>query len=130
MSMYRDNLARPLPKQQEAVPYQQPQRTGAAPRSEKSKQEAKEKLKWLGTILVCIIIALGLVSRYASMVSLNYEVERQKLELQSHQDDRLKLEQQTLELESPERIKSYASNKLGMKSVEDKNLIILPGSQN
>lgn len=129
MSMYRDNLARQLPKQQEAVPYQQP-KTGTVPRSERSKQEAKEKLKWLGTILVCIVIALGLVSRYASMVSLSYELESQKSELQALQDDKLKLEQQMLELESPERIKSYAANKLGMKSVQDSNLIILPGSRN
>ncbi|WP_165898671.1 septum formation initiator family protein [Tumebacillus sp. BK434] len=127
--MYRDNLARPLPKQQEAVPYQQPKQ-GAAPRSERSKREAKEKLKWLGTILVCIVIALGLVSRYASMVSLSYELETQKSQLQGLQDDNLKLEQQMLEMESPERIKSYASNKLGMKSVQDSNLIILPGSSN
>jgi cell division protein FtsL len=128
MSMHRDNLARPLPQQQETVQYQP--KTGGISRSEKSKQEAKEKLKWLGTILLCIIIALGIVSRYASMVSLNYAVEEQKEKLQALQDDKLKLEQQMLELESPDRIKGYASNKLGMKAVGDDNLIILPGSKN
>ncbi|MFD2170827.1 septum formation initiator family protein [Tumebacillus lipolyticus] len=128
MSMYRDNLARPLPKQQETV--QVKPKTGVAPRSERSKQEAKEKLKWLGTILVCIVVALGLVSRYASMVDINYAVEKQKGELQTLKDEQLKLEQQMLELESPERIKGYASNKLGMKMVGDDNLILLPGSRN
>jgi cell division protein FtsL len=118
MSMYRDNLARPLKKSQESASYEQ------------AKAQAREKLLWLATILVCIVVALGLVGRYASMVSLNYEVQEQKKQLQALQDERLKLEQQMLELQSAERIKSYAANKLGMKPVQPNQIIVLPGAKN
>ena len=127
MSNYRDNLARPLHKPQETASYkQQPQ----AARSPQSKAQAREKLLWLATIVVCIVIALGLVGRYASMISLNYSVQKQEQTLQSMQDDRLKLEQQMLELEAAERIKSYAANKLGMKPVQPDQIVVLPGAKN
>jgi cell division protein FtsL len=127
MSMYRDNLARPLKKSQESASYKQQQ---SSARSEQAKAQAREKLLWLATILVCIVVALGLVGRYASMVSLNYEVQEQKKQLQALQDERLKLEQQMLELQSAERIKSYAANKLGMKPVQPNQIIVLPGAKN
>lgn len=127
MSMYRDNLARPLPKQQETTQYAA---KNAAPRSPEAKMQAREKLLWLATILFCIVVSLVIVSRYAHMVSLNYSIEQQKIELQDQRDKSLKAEQEVLELESPERIKGYAANKLGMKQAGDKNLVIVPGSAN
>lgn len=127
MSMYRDNLARPLQKPQETASYkQQP----APARSAQSKAQAREKLLWLATILFCIVIAIGLVSRYAGMISLNYDVQKQEKELQAMQDERLKLEQQMLELEAAERIKNYAANKLGMKPVQPDQIVVLPGAKN
>jgi cell division protein FtsL len=129
MSMYRDNLARPLQKPQEKPSYT-PKQNAVPKRSPQSRAVAREKLLWLGTILFCVIIALALVGRYAGMVSLNYSVQDQKDKLQGLNDNKLKLEQQMLELESPDRIKSYAQNKLGMKPVEQNQVVILPGSAN
>lgn len=128
MSTYRDNLARSLPNKQETTQYA-PKKTPAAVTPE-AKRIAREKLLWLLTILFIITVSLVLVSRYAHMVSLNYAIEKQKLDLQDMRDKSLKAEQQVLELESPERIKSYAANKLGMKQADDKNLVIVPGTHN
>lgn len=127
MSTYRDNLARPLPNRQETTQYAPKQ---SAQRSPEAKMQAREKLLWLATILFCVAVSLVLVARYAHMVSLNYSIEQQKIELQEERDKSLKAEQQVLELESPERIKSYAANKLGMKQADDKSLVIVPGSTN
>ncbi|MGZ4106801.1 MAG: cell division protein FtsL [Tumebacillaceae bacterium] len=125
MSMYRDNLARSLPKQQETPKY-----APTAPkvnRSAESKAQAKEKIKWLGTVVFCIAVSLVLVSRYAGMVSLNYQIQEGKDSLQKVLDNNLKLEAQALQLESPDRIKDFAQNKLGMHSVTDKQIVVLPG---
>jgi cell division protein FtsL len=124
MSMYRDNLARSLPKQQETPKY-----APTAPkvnRSAESKKQAREKLKWLGTVVFCIAVTLVLVSRYAGMVSMNYQIQDGKNQLQALQDSNLKLEAQELQLESPERIKDVAVNQLGMKQVSDKDIVVLP----
>lgn len=126
MSTYRDNLARPLPNKQETTQYA-PKKTTAAS-SPEAKRIAREKLLWLATILFIVAVSLVLVSRYAHMVSLNYSIEQQKVNLQDLRDKSLKAEQQVLELESPERIKSYATNKLGMKQAGDNNLVIVPGT--
>ncbi|MGB8954779.1 MAG: hypothetical protein WCC10_05360 [Tumebacillaceae bacterium] len=128
MSTYRDNLARPLPNKQETTQYA-PKKTTAAS-SPEAKRIAREKLLWLATILFIVTVSLVLVSRYAHMVSLNYSIEQQKLNLQDARDKSLKAEQQVLELESPDRIKSFATNKLGMKQAEDNNLVIVPGTDN
>jgi len=131
MSMHRDNLARKLPQQQTAATTYAPQTDARkAVRSAESKALAREKLLWLGTILICIAIAIGLVMRYASMAGLSYQIEEQKLQFQKLKEEQMKLEMQVLELESAERIKDYATNKLGMKQVDDKSLVILPGDGN
>lgn len=131
MSMYRDNLARPLPQPQETV-QRQTQTSNAThtnTRSAHSRELAKEKLKWLGTIVICIAVALVLVGRYAHMVSMNYSIQEQKVELRAMKDEQLRLEQQMLELSSADRIKTYAANHLGMKTVGQDQIVILQGSQ-
>lgn len=125
MSMYRDNLARPLPKKQETTRYAPAQKVN---RTAEQKAIAREKVAWLGTILLCVAISVVLVSRYAGMVSLNYAIQDQQNKLQALQDSNLKLEQQELTLESPDRIRDYAQNVLHMKPVTDSQLVILPGS--
>jgi cell division protein FtsL len=125
MSMYRDNLARSLPKQQETPKYAPTQ--PKVNRSAESKKQAREKLRWLGTVIFCIAVTLILVSRYAGMVSTNYQIQDGKDTLQALQDKNLKLEAQELQLESPERIKDVATNQLGMKQGSDKQIIVLPG---
>ncbi|HEU4962543.1 MAG TPA: cell division protein FtsL [Bacilli bacterium] len=129
MSMYRDNLARNLPQKQESAQRQTSTSTHVQPRTEQSKAAAREKLKWLGTILVCIVIALTLVGRYAHMVSMNYQIQEQKDQLQAINDEKLRLEQEMLELSSAERIKNVAANQLGMKTVGQDQIVILQGSQ-
>jgi len=130
MSVQRDNLARPLHKPQEQQQTHYSPNRSTTTRSAGSKAQAREKLLWLGTILVCIVLALGVTARYAGMVQLNYQIEAQKVDLQKMKDQQLSLEKQVLELESPERIKGFAANKLGMKHVDDGQLIVVPGSKN
>jgi len=127
MSIQRDNLARPLHKPQEQKQTQYAPQKQPAKRSEQSKAVAREKLRWLGTVVVCVVLALCVAGRYAGMISLNYEIEAKKGTLQKLQDEQLSLEKQVLELESPERIKGFATNKLGMKQVDDGQLIVVPG---
>lgn len=124
MSTYRDNLARPLPKKQETTSYAKPPKIN---RTAEQKAVAREKLAWLGTVLVCIAISIVIVSRYASMTSMNYAIQNQKDILQQVQDKNLKLEQTELQLESPDRIKDFAQNTLGMKPATDSQLLILQG---
>ena len=127
MSIQRDNLARPLHKPQEKQQKQYAPNRSTKARSAQSKAQAREKLRWLGTVLVCIVLALCVVGRYAGMVSTNYQIEAQKSELQKNKDAQLSLEKQVLELESPDRIKGFAKNKLGMVQVEDGQLIVVEG---
>jgi cell division protein FtsL len=124
MSMHRDNLARPLQSPESAPQHKPMVRPKTTVR--KARLNTKEKLKWLGTIAFCIAIALCLVGRYASMVSLNYALEEKKVKLQDLKDQNLKAEQKVLELEAPDRIKGFAANKLGMKVVGDRNIVVLP----
>ena len=129
MSMHRDNLARTLPEQQVTTSYA-PKKKQSSARSPEAKALAREKLLWLGTVLFCIVVALGLVARYANMAGISYQIETQKQEYQALKEQKLKLEMQVLELESAERIKDFATNKLGMKQVDESNFVILPGSKN
>lgn len=127
MSTFRDNLARTLP-QAEPTPQYQPQKQPA--RSPQQKREAKEKLKWLVTVVFCVGIAILLASRYAHMIGLNYQLEQQRAELQVMKDQQLKLEQQVLQLQAPDRIKNVAQNQLGMKQVDESKMVIVQGSKN
>ncbi|PWK11625.1 cell division protein FtsL [Tumebacillus permanentifrigoris] len=129
MSTYQDNLARTLPQQQPAPQYQ-PQKQHQPARSPQQKQEAREKVKWLFTVVFCLSIAISLAGRYAHMVSLNYQLESERHNLQTMKDQQLKLEQQVLQMEAPERIKSVATNQLGMKQVDEHKMVIVQGSKN
>jgi cell division protein FtsL len=127
MSIQRDSLARPLHKPQEQKQNQYAPKPQTSSRNPQQKAAAREKLRWLGTIVVCIVLALCVVARYAGMVSLNYQIEEKKADLQKMQDEQLSLEKQVLELESPDRIKGFATNKLGMTQVDDGQLIVVEG---
>jgi cell division protein FtsL len=129
MSTFRDNLARNLPQQQPAPQYQ-PQKQHQPTRSPQQKREAREKVKWLFTVIFCLTIAIALAGRYAHMVSLNYQLETERASLQTMKDEQLKLEQQVLQMEAPERIKSVATNQLGMKQVDEHKMVIVKGSAN
>ncbi|KEO83187.1 cell division protein FtsL [Tumebacillus flagellatus] len=126
MSTYRDNLARPLP-QAEPAPSYQPSKQPV--RSPQQKAEAKDKLKWLFTVVFCLGIIISLAGRYAHMVGLNYQLEQQRSQLQAMKDQQLKLEQQVLQMESADRIKSVAANQLGMKPVQDNKMVIVQQQQ-
>ncbi|MBL0388005.1 cell division protein FtsL [Tumebacillus sp. ITR2] len=128
MSTYRDNLARPLPQAEPAPSYQPKKQPNRSPQQ---KAEAKNKVKWLITVIFCLAVTISLAGRYAHMVSLNYQLENQRGELQAMKDQQLKLEQQVLQMESAERIKSVATNQLGMKQVQDNQMIVVQqGSKN
>jgi len=128
MSIHRDNLARTLPQTQPA-PIQTPHPHRAPARTPEQKALAREKLLWLGTILVCVAILLGLVGRYASMVAVNYEIKEQQVAFSKLREEQMRLEMQVLELESADRIKDFAANKLNMKQVDESNFVVLPGSK-
>lgn len=76
--------------------------------------QTRDRLGLIGTLLVCMLIALFLVSRYATLVSNNYQVQGLKIVL-SHQETRDAALQSTVyELSSPTRILNIAENILKM----------------
>jgi cell division protein FtsL len=77
---------------------------------------SKEKLAWMGTILLCIAIAVILISRYALIAEQNYELLAMRQQAASLQAGNSMLRDQVNQLSSPDRIIQIAKQ-LGMKEV-------------
>lgn len=109
------------PMREYALPAERPQQQSSV-RSDLAKErlraaeaaQTRDRVGLIGTLLVCVFIALVLVGRYATLVANNYEVQGLKIVL-SHQETRDAALQSTVyELSSPTRILNIAENILKM----------------
>lgn len=97
-----------------SLPAYRPTDTHAMARRTAMNKTSKEKLKWMGTVVICTVIGTGLVYRYAEIAQANLAVEEMKQQVMDKQDEVAKLTKVKQDLERPSRIISIAKEKLGM----------------
>lgn len=76
--------------------------------------QTRDRLGLIGVMLVCLGIALFLVSRYASLVENNYRIEQMKMTLSHEMTQNSALQSIVYELSSPTRILDFAETVLKM----------------
>lgn len=70
-----------------------------------------EKLLYLFSILVCVTLALTVISGYAKITELNVAIQKTENEIKQAQKVNLKLETEKKKLGSVERIREFAESK-------------------
>jgi len=76
--------------------------------------QTRDRLGLIGVMLLCLGIALFLVSRYASLVENNYRIEQMKMTLSHEMTQNSALQSIVYELSSPTRILDFAETVLKM----------------
>ncbi|MCY0874845.1 MAG: hypothetical protein OWT28_00960 [Firmicutes bacterium] len=76
--------------------------------------QTRDRLGLIGVLIFCVLIALLLVSRYATLVTNNYDVQGLKIVLSHQQTRDAALQSTVYELSSPTRILNIAENVLKM----------------
>ncbi|MFC6331369.1 cell division protein FtsL [Paenibacillus septentrionalis] len=82
-----------------------------------------EKLLYLMTVLVCVIVASIIISRYADIYNINLHIKQVNSEMQSMQLDVQQLEREVQTLNDPERIRKYAESQ-GMYSSLESGIVV------
>jgi cell division protein FtsL len=97
-------VARPLDK-----PYiETRKKQGKAPNKALS---VGEKLLYLFSVILCVVMAVSVLSRYAKMTELNVGVRNTELEISQIQKENLQLQSEVRKLKSVERIQQFAESK-------------------
>lgn len=96
-----------------AVAIQYPKTTTGTRKKRKVRQRIKrlpasEKILYLCSIIICVALAVVVVSRYAVVAELNVAIEKQSEAIQQTKEVNLQLESDIKELSSIERIREFA----------------------
>ncbi|MFD1955200.1 cell division protein FtsL [Paenibacillus thailandensis] len=86
----------------------------------------REKLLWMLSIAVCVIVAGVIIFRYAQIYHMNLEIKQMKNEYNSISIELKELEKQVETLSNPERIRQMAEAQ-GMVSTMDGDITVNPG---
>lgn len=70
-----------------------------------------EKLMYLGSVIVCVALAVLVISRFAMTTEINLAIQETEREIQEAKEVNLQLETEKKKLESVERIRQYAEKK-------------------
>jgi cell division protein FtsL len=90
------------------------------PYTETNKKRAKspskalpvgEKMLYLFSVIVCVALAVSVLSRYAKATELNVAIRNTELEISKTQKENLQLESEIRKLRSVERIQQFAESK-------------------
>lgn len=101
------------PVQQRKQPQKQPnQRKGASPYG----IPMEEKLLYLLSVIVVVCVSGFILSRYAAISQMNYEIEEMKMTIQQTEELNASLKLKVDELSKRERILKIAQEELGMTS--------------
>lgn len=80
--------------------------------------ELREKLFYLAVVVIIVLVAGAIMSRYALISQYNYEIQKTTEQIVSIQEGNKSLQLKIDELSSPERIKKIAENEMGMTANE------------
>ncbi|MVO99374.1 cell division protein FtsL [Paenibacillus lutrae] len=87
-----------------------------------------EKLLYLMLVLICVLIASGIVGRYTSIYQLNSSIKETKTEIAKVQADNDASKQEIEKLKDPERLEALAKQK-GLKPADDAQVRqVVPGT--
>ncbi|GAX91013.1 septum formation initiator family protein [Effusibacillus lacus] len=86
---------------------------------------SSERLKWIGTILLCTAVLSGIIGQFSEIARTNIEVERLKIQIEAQMEKNAKLNDRVNELSSPARIISKA-REMGMVSTNPGALAVAP----
>lgn len=118
MSLYTDgNLA--VEFEEEKLPNRKNNR-----KTKNQSISGKEKLFYLFSLIFVIIIASVVISGYASITKLNYEVQEVQKSINTINQENENIEMQIVELSTPDRIIKYAQEELGMTLDEDQIIVL------
>ncbi|KYP81855.1 hypothetical protein [Ferroacidibacillus organovorans] len=81
-----------------------------------AKREVKDRLGLIGSLLLCALVGVFLVSRYATLVTQSEDINQIKQTLTQQNALDASLQGQVLQLSSPERILTIAEKSLHMKA--------------
>lgn len=85
----------------------------------------QEKLLWMFSIAVCVIVAGIIIFRYAQIYNMNLEIKQMKNEYSSLSIEIKEMQKQVQTLSDPERIQSIAKSQ-GMVSTMDNGITVNP----
>ena len=88
----------------------------------------QEKLLYLFTILICVVVAGVIIFRYAQIYDMNLQITKLNSEYQSINVELEELKKQVEMLSDPERIRRIAESQ-GMVSGEDSSITVRTGGE-
>ncbi|WLD95060.1 cell division protein FtsL [Alkalihalobacillus sp. AL-G] len=83
-----------------------------------------EKVLWSISAIMLVAASIFVISNYASIYSINKDVQVTKSKIEQQQKEVSDLSLQVSELSTPQRIKEYAREKLGM-TFNDQNVKVI-----
>lgn len=86
----------------------------------------QEKLLYLFTILMCVVVAFVIISRYAQIYDMNLQIKQLNNEYQTMNVEMEELKKQVEMLSDPERIRKMAETQ-GMVSITDSGITVKTG---
>ncbi|MDQ0059396.1 cell division protein FtsL [Paenibacillus harenae] len=86
----------------------------------------QEKLLYLFTILMCVVVAFVIISRYAQIYDMNLQIKQLNNEYQTMNVEMEELKKQVEMLNDPERIRKMAETQ-GMVSITDSGITVKTG---
>ncbi len=81
----------------------------------------QEKLVYLFTVLLCVVVAGVIILRYAQIYQMNADIQRIQQEIRVIQAENSALKQEVEKLQSPDRMKEKAKE-FGMVPMEEKRI--------
>ncbi len=106
-------------------------RQRALPLEEKKQQVAVQgvgpqtKLKLVGMVFCCFLLALAVVVQYSRVVGTTREISGREREIAQIQDNNRRLQLEVSRLSSLQRIEEIAVNELGMRRPESGQVVIV-----
>jgi cell division protein FtsL len=89
----------------------------------------QEKLIYLFTVLLCVVVAGVIIWRYAQIYQINADIQKMQQEVRQIQAENSALKQEVEKLQSPERMKQKAKE-FGMVPMEERQVSQVAPSKN
>ncbi|MFC5703603.1 cell division protein FtsL [Cohnella faecalis] len=83
-----------------------------------------EKLLYLLTVAVLVIVACVILNRYAQIYEMNRTIQQQKAQVEQLTTQTKELQREVERLSDPERISDFASKQLGMVKLDQQGITI------
>jgi len=97
---------------------------GRAQTRKKEGIQVKEKLIYLVSTIIFVVIGSLIIANYTAIAEYNYQIQQTNKNIKRIEEEKNKLQLKIAELSSPRRIIDFAQNQLGMQMDETRVTII------